>query len=576
MKADLRRNPLGGTDSTTIGEARLNFIRGDKSEEIGAISPTYNFRKRLSILGDMVNSGPVFVGPPTLNWPDYAPFPTGAEAYSEFKNDTAVIGRTKVVYAGANDGMLHAFDDDTGNELLAYVPGMVVSTGTGEGLHYLTDPNYAHKFYVDQTPTISDVYISSGGSDEWHTVLVGAMRGGARGIFALNVTDPDLFQEDPTKAAKVVLWEFTNANDADLGYTYSRPAIAMTNAGTWVAIFGNGYSENGSGGSGEASLFIVDIAKGVDGTWSPGDYKKLSTGVGSTTDHNGLASPALADLDGNGTVDRVYAGDLKGNMWAFDLEDTNPSQWKVAYKSGSTPVPLFKAKDPTVVSPDPDIQQQITAKPVLARHPTQPDSGSPSNAPNIMVYFGTGQYLVDTDNTTTEKQAFYGVWDKGDDSLGYGDLIEQTFDGSFSVPVLTRNPVDYSTDHGWFLQFIDTGERAITSPIARADTVFFNTFVPVDDPCQIGGYGYKYAVDMNTGGSPLEPTFDANGDGVIDENDTVSNGSNDSTLVAIKQEGFLPEPVFIEDLAFTGKEATKVKKLKDIPVGRFSWQELIQ
>jgi type IV pilus assembly protein PilY1 len=193
-----------------------------------------------------------------------------------------------------------------------------------------------------------------------------------------------------------------------------------------------------------------------------------------------------------------------------------------------------------------------------------------------MVYFGTGQYLVDADKSSTSVQSFYGVWDQGDSALVNTDLIEQTFDTSFSVKVLTRNPVDYSIDHGWYFNLPETGERAVTSPIARADTVFFNSFVPVDDPCSVGGFGFKFAVDMATGGSPLDPSFDANKDGVIDDSDMVSNGVESSTLVAVRQEGFLPEPVFIEDLAFTAETATKVKALKDIPVGRFSWQELIQ
>jgi len=193
-----------------------------------------------------------------------------------------------------------------------------------------------------------------------------------------------------------------------------------------------------------------------------------------------------------------------------------------------------------------------------------------------MVYFGSGQYLVNADKTSTNLQSFYGVWDKGDDSLTATDLIEQTFDGSYSGRVLTRNPVDYATDYGWYFNLTDTGERSVTSPIARADTVFFNSFVPEDDPCSAGGYGYKFAVDMATGGSPLKPVIDSNNDGVIDENDYQNNGVADSTLAAIQQDGFLPEPVFIEDLAFTAEVATKVKALLDVPSGRFSWQELLQ
>jgi type IV pilus assembly protein PilY1 len=388
------------------------------------------------------------------------------------------------------------------------------------------------------------------------------MRSGGRGYFALDVTNPAGFSE--ANAADMVLWEFTSDDDADLGYSHSRPSIGLANNGRWVAIFGNGYNDTGSG---ESTLFIVDIEAGVNGTWTLGsDYKKISTGVGTPANPNGLATPALADLDGNGTIDRVYAGDLQGNMWAFDLSSSNATQWNVAYKSGSTGLPLFITKS----------NEPITAKPVLASHPEQPDSSSPSNAPNIMVFFGSGQYLVNSDKTSTNLNSFYGVWDTGDDSLVASNLIEQTFDGSFSGRVLTRNPVDYAIDYGWYIDLPDTGERSVTSAIARADTVFFNTFVPQDDPCSAGGYGYKFAVDMATGGSPLEPVIDSNNDGIIDYNDYQSNGSTQSTLAAVRQEGFLPEPVFIEDLSFTADEATKVKALLNVPSGRFSWQELLQ
>lgn len=553
MKNDLRTNPLAGTDSDTIASARLDYIRGDGTNE----SSGYLFRKRLSGLGDLVNSGPVFVGPPNLAWKDKTPFPTGTEAYSEFKK--LHENRSPIVYVGANDGMLHAFDDTNGKEVLGYIPGEVYSQSVHEGLHYLSDPNYIHKYYVDLSPTISDAYISTGSSTEWHTVLIGGLRGGGRGIFALDVTNPGSFSE--ANAADISLWEFTSDDDADLGYTYSRPIIGLSNAGTWVAIFGNGYNSTGTG---EASLFIVDIAKGTDGSWVAGDYIKITTGTGTAGDQNGLSPPALADTDGNGTIDRAYAGDLRGNMWVFDLSSTNSGNWSIAYKSGSTPVPLFTT--PT--------NQQITAKPVLATHPTVPNSGSPTNAPNIMVYFGTGQYLVSGDKITTDVQSFYGVWDMGVSSMTQSNLVQQEFDTTYpDVRVLTRYPVDYSLNEGWFFNLTDVGERSVTSPIARADTVFFNTFVPKEDACSEGGYGYRFAVDMATGGSPLVPTIDSNNDGVIDDADYVSNGSG--VIAAVRQDGFLPEPVFIEDLAFTGDQATKIKALSTSPTGRFSWQELL-
>ncbi len=562
MQNDLLTNPLGSLDADTSssgpGAARLDYIRGDRSNETFG----YGFRERLSLLGDLVNSGPVFVGPPNLSWPDIYPFPTGGSAYSKFKESHE--NRIKMVYAGANDGMLHGFEDANGREKLAYIPGAIYqSLVPNAGLHYLSDPNYIHQYYVDLTPSVSDIFYNS----NWHTVLMGGLRGGGRGYYALDVTNPGSFKE--ADAAAISLWEFTSDDDADLGYTFSRPTIGLSNADTWVAIFGNGYNQIGTG-SGEAALFIVDIEKGIDGFWDPvGDYVKISTGVGTPGAQNGLATPALADLDGNGTIDRAYAGDLEGNMWVFDLSGQSPNSWKVATKSGSTAIPLFTTPaDPITGNPQP-----ITAKPVLASHPNQPDTNS--NKPNIMVYFGTGQYLVSGDKVTTDVQSFYGVWDTGDSALTQATLVEQTFDPSFAQRVLTRNPVDYSIKHGWFFNLPDSGERSVTSPIARGDTVFFNSFVPVEDACSQGGYGYRFAVDMATGGSPLVPTIDSNADGVVDDNDYANNGSIDGVIAAIRQEGFLPEPVFIENLTFTGEKGSKIKSLATVPSGRFSWIELL-
>jgi type IV pilus assembly protein PilY1 len=555
MLADLRTNSAGGTDSDTVATARLEYIRGDQTHE-GA---GYSFRQRQSLLGDIVNSGPVFVGGASLSWPDTAPFPdsTGSR-YSDFKRGIA-DSRKKVVYVGSNDGLLHAFDDDTGREIFAYVPNLIASSSTALGLHYLSQDNYIHNWYVDLTPTLSDVYLTTNTGIGWHTVLIGGLRGGGRGLFALDVTNPATLTE--ANANNIAMWEFSNSDDADLGYTYSRPVIAMANDGRWYAFVGNGYNDTGSG---EAQLFMIDIEAGVDNAWNlNSNYFKFSTKVGTTADRNGLASPALADLDGNGTVDRIYAGDLKGNMWVFDLSDKLKSKWGAAYKQGSTPKPLFTT----------DSNRPITAKPVLAKHPTIPFQSSPSNAPNLMVFFGTGQYLVDGDKTSTDTDYFYGVWDKGDSERTTANLIDQTHLSGFTNRVLSSNFVDYASKYGWRIALPDSGERAVTSPIARANEVFFNTFVPIVDPCTVGGYGYRYAVDMATGGAPEEPVVDYNKDGSID---SLDNESGTGVITAIRQEGYLPEPVFIEDLVFTGAIANKIKQLPNVPSGRFSWQELIK
>ncbi len=548
MINDLRTDPNGTTSSSAVGQARLDYLRGDRSNENGG----YGFRSRPSLLGDLVNSAPVYVGKPTLKWPDTAPFPsTPGSLYSEFKNGAAA-NRQKIVYIGSNDGMLHAFDAVSGEEVFAYIPNLIASTGNQSGYHYLTDPNYTHNWYVDLTPTLSDIYANTVGGSGWRTVLIGGLRGGGRGLFALDVTDPSMLKE--SNASNVVMWEFSNADDINLGYTYSEPVIALANNGRWVAIFGNGYNDAGDG---QAKLFILDIEAGQNG-WSPGDYTVLTTGVGTPSNRNGLSSPALADIDGNGTVDRVYAGDLQGNLWVFDLSGATSSSWSVAYTNGgTTPAPLFKTQ----------AQQPITAKPVLAKHPTIPDQTVPSNAPNLMVFFGTGQFLVDSDKLDTSTQSFYGVWDRGDQNLSTTDLVQQQFVSSLGTRILTQHPVDYVSKHGWYLDLPTPGERAVTTPVARGDSIFFNTYIPVNDPCQAGGYGFKFAISLLNGGTPVVPVMDTNNDKIIDRNDTA---------VAIRQDDFLPEPVFIEDLAFTGKTATKVVKLPKLPTGRFSWQELLK
>jgi len=456
--------------------------------------------------------------------------------------------------------MLHGFAEADGEEMIAYIPGNLFSTGSGEGLHFLTDPNYSHRYYNDLTPTVSDIYADLGNGTKWQTILVSGQRGGGRGIFALDVTDPGTFSE--ANASKLVLWEFSNADDADLGYTYSRPQIALTNAGAWVAIFGNGYNDTGDG---KSKLFIVDVTKTTGGAWILGtDYIKISTNVGDTgADRNGLATPALADLDGDGDVDRVYAGDLEGYMWSFDLSSNNPADW---ISSGATE--LFRTKG----------NQPITSKPTLSKHPTVSTDGS--NKPNVMVFFGSGQYLVNNDKTSTDDQYFYGVWDRGDTGLRDSDLVEQFYQPAYAPErVLSRNVVDYTLggDHGWFFELDVNGERSVTNPVVRGGIVFFNSFVPVIDPCSVGGFGYRFAVDMITGGSPDEVVVDVNGDGVIDDNDKASDGSGGfDTVAAIRQEGFLPEPVFIEDIAYTAETPSKVAELPEPPTGRFGWQELIQ
>lgn len=546
MKDDLRTNGAGGTDTDTVAEARLNYLRGLRIDE----GQGNFFRERATLLGDIVNSGPVYVGKPDLRYPEGGDFPSGANAYSEFKQQQE--NRQGVVYVGANDGMLHGFHESTGEELLAYIPSNLFSTNPGEGLHYLTQQNYSHQFYNDLSPSVADIYING----SWKTVLISGQRSGGRGYYALDVTNPGAFSE--ANAGNIVMWEFTSDDDDDLGYTFSRPQIGMTNDGEWVAIFGNGYNHTGS--SGEAKLFIVKISGGLDGSWDAGDYIEITTGSGSSANRNGLATPALADIDGDGKIDRAYAGDLNGQLWAFDLSGSTPASWGLAYGAGN---PLFTT----------DGNQPITTKPILSFHPTEPSDGT--NDPNVMVFFGSGQYLVEADKTTTNDDYFYGVWDKGTSNLTRSNLVEQTYRSGFTQRVLTQNAVDYAGgDFGWNISLPDSGERSVTNPAVRGKIVLFNSSVPTNDACSTGGYGYRFAVDIATGGTPDEPVLDVNKDGEIDSSDTI--GADQDVQSADELTTLPTDNTFTEKVGYTGKDPFAITELKTPSTGRFSWQELLK
>jgi type IV pilus assembly protein PilY1 len=554
MKADLRINAAGGIDADTTAEARLDYLRGDRSNEGEGLF----FRERASLLGDIVHSGPVYVAQPSLRWPDgdgpqgqFPDFPEGAAAYSEYQ--ALKKDRAGVIYVGANDGMIHGFAEGTGKEVLAYIPSNLFSVDSGKGLHYLSQQTYIHLYYNDLTPTVSDVYINNGTSTTWRTVMIAGQGAGGRGYAALDVTDPTYSEAN---AAETVMWEFTSDDDPDLGYTFSIPQVGMTNDGEWVAIFGNGYNHTGDG---QAKLFIVKIEKGLDGTWTAGDYTEITTGVGTVANPNGLATPALADTDGNGTIDLAYAGDLEGNLWKFDLSATATGSWNLGNNQNK---PLFTAIG----------NRPITSKPALSFHPTQ--TSTPSNSPNILVTFGTGQFIVEADKSSTHKNYFYGVWDEGVFGLNSTKLIEQTYRSGFSERVLTQNTVDYKFFNGWYISLPDSGERTVTNSIIRNGIVFFNTAIPSSDACSVGGFGFRFAVDLETGGTPNNPIIDRDDDGKVDDNDTI--GLLRDVASAEKYNRLLTDDTITENHIINQRQLRAIQIAPTRQVGRISWQELLQ
>ena len=491
QKTMLNRNANGTRDS--YSEARVNYLRGDRSKENQTATPALRIRNHL--LGDIIDSTPALVSAPSS--PAARMNALGAAgSYSAFQQKWAK--RATRIYVGANDGMLHAFDDN-GDEAFAFVPSAVIPN-----LYKLTDPSYTgstHQFYVDGAPVVQDVY-----DGEWHTVLIGTLRGGGRAVFALEITDPD---------HPKLLWE-RSANDADfgeLGLTYSQPVVARLHTGSWAVLLANGYN----GANDKAVLYALDVMTGkrlAALTPEPND--------GLTTP-NGLAAPTVADVDGDLVADYVYAGDLHGNLWRFDLigSDLKANASASAFKVAFGGAPLYRARASRYTSGDANQVQAITAAPRLLRHP----SGI-----GHLLLFGTGKYLEAGDATavTGKAMSLYGIWDrqtagKAADStptlttanlqvqtLGSDTQLTYTSTAQVSVTTtantLSTNAVDWYGDsnrtgkYGWYLNLPSTGEMIVTKPLYLADTLLAAALVPNDNPCDSGAVTYLYAVDPYTGG----------------------------------------------------------------------------
>lgn len=563
-------------DATTnaadlAGQDRLNYILGDRTKE----SATY--RKRSTVLGDIVNSTPVYVGQSSVSWPDEAPFGTATKRHASFKSNASKT-RTPVIYAGANDGMLHGFnatvgETNSGQEVLAYIPSQVFNDARYQGLHALTNKNYQHRYYVDLTPSISDAFINNGTSKDWRTVLIGGLRAGGKGYFALDITKPSDFKN--ANKEKVVLWELNEHNDPygsdDLGYSYSHPIVSMMNNGKWAVIFGNGYNST----NGKAILYIAYLEEGIN-RWVTSDIKRLTTGVGSSTNQNGLSSPAVVDLNGDSVADRIYAGDLKGNLWAFDVSGATDSQWSVAYDTSSVPKPLFKAKKST-------INQPITAKPLVVRNDATPDG----SGANVLVLFGTGQYLTAADVSNQAPQSFYGVWDHGNKVLRRNKLSARTLsiDNATGARKVTGTAMDWTTSQGWYIDLSlgstasnTSAERSILKPLVRKDAVYFNTTIPTSNYCSAGGSGWIMSVDHNTGLATTKASINAN-----NTNGYSTIGNDDQGFVGkFESSGMLTESKMLGDQMYTAvSTATGNKVIKDpVPslssgAGQLGWQEII-
>lgn len=559
--ADFAWGSLSAAQQTALGSSAdvLNYLRGDQSKEQSMGGP---FRNRASLLGDIVNSDPLFVSEENFGYDKLA----GTEGTDYVTYMAGKSAKNPMIYVGANDGMLHAFSAkmgwadtdlavdsdgdgnktndknesvataDSGKELFAYVPALVYAN-----LGELTKPGYGnnHKYFVDGAPTVGDVYY---GGATWKTVLVTPLGAGGRGVFALDISKD---YATSAFAATDVLWEFDGSSIVstadDMGYPVGSAAIGRFNDGKYYAIFGNGYGSAHC----RSALYMVQID-------APSNVKFFDTGKGdcsSNATQNGMSTPSLVDYDGDRIIDAIFAGDLLGNLWKFDVSSVT---WKIALGGQ----PMF-----TTASGQP-----ITAPVEVGPSP----SGASGKA---MVYFGTGRYLLSGDETSKTVQTFYGLLDEdkvvtslNKQSIGYEDANARVvFDGNDGT-------VNWKSQQGWYLDLISPvngaeGERVLSPPLLRYGRVIFNTSIPSADPCVLGGTGWLMELEAATGSTLSYSALDMNDDGLFDEKDHVvigkdNKGNDIKSPVAGKKSGSmsLNQPTVITAGAKEFKFNSDIKK----------------
>ncbi|NGZ88497.1 pilus assembly protein [Duganella aceris] len=433
------------------GEQRLAYLRGDRALE-GS-----RFRRRSSVLGDSIHSTPVYV---------------------------AGAGRRAAIYLGANDGMLHGFDADTGQELFAYIPNALMAE-----LHRLTDPAYVHRAYVDGPAGTGEAILGGGRK----TVLVSGMGGGAQGVFALDVTDPTRFAD-----GLGVLWEFTDRDDAMMGNVTTPPQIAKvrTNgAGAsavyrYFAIVASGVNNYDSGDARKGALFLLALDKPHDEPWQRDtNYYRLITPISEPALANALNAPVLL-ADSDGALRYAYAGDLQGNLWRFDFGGAAP--WAKAVGPGAGGTPLFVARDAS------GRRQAIAQQPLLAYAPKR----------GYMVLFGTGQLIEKADRAAARRapQSYYAIIDSlltpPDLVTSRRQLTQRFLDGAAGDVLFNISGASMDAgSKGWYVDFLQaekTGERSIDSGVLANGDVFFNTLIPGADPCA-ATRARTYALNVLTG-----------------------------------------------------------------------------
>ncbi len=491
---------------TPTAQAVLDFLRGDRTNEG---SDTASFRIRSHILGDIVYSGAVPVGAPSQPYDD-----TGNPGYTAFAAAKSL--RTPMVYVGANDGMLHAFNDstttDAGKEAWAYVPKTLFSATNPNkvpadyatlaeakaasrafqlgALSYRRGgiPLFAPKFYVNATPRVWDIDFANTNTatpptagNDWHTILVGGLGAGGRAIYALDVTNPVSLAETEADiiAANRVLWEFT---DDDLGYVYDAPTLVKTRRYGWVVLVASGYNNSGEKGSGKGYLYVLNPRNGTL-------LKKLSTEVGNASDPSGLSTiRAYTASRKDPYLLQAYGGDLKGNVWRFDLSDADETKWKVerfarAVDAGGRAQPITTGVRVEIDQNNNVDRYLFVGTGMLLSDADVTGANPVSNVTNTL-------YVIRDGTRTTPEPAPATPYSRADLNRVDGTKVAG-FTGA-------------ATGRGWYVDATNAKQKVVTDVSADVQTVVFGFSEPAEDACEGALATTLHAREFATGGSVLE------------------------------------------------------------------------
>lgn len=553
-----------GTSNPAL--ATVAYIRGQRSQEV---TNGGTLRNRTSRLGDIVNSSPWFVGAPASGYQ--------IDSYKTFRQNNST--RLPMVYVGSNDGMLHGFAAQTirtngvttlqdGTEKMAYIP-----RGVLPNLKTLTAPAYTHRYFVDGKPFTGDFYNS--GDSSWKTALVGTLAGGGKGFFVLDVTNPAGFAT--ATAANVAAMVITDKTDSftpsadvglpaatwsDIGHMYSPPTqsssnvarvvqVTKLNNNRWAVLLGNGINSTDE----TASLLIQYL---------DGDKELVKLTADATVGAgNGLSNPQVIDLNGDEKADIAYAGDIKGNLWKFDLTSATPANWSVAF-SGQ---PLFVAKGDVSGSATTGDAQSIMAAPTWVYNRVVTANGTING---INLIFGTGRDVTASDPASTAVQTLYSVWDNTHISntfnsttgvstvvLTGGTVVPSSASGGRSslqaitqtstttasagqfmtTSTTTFNYTGTGAKRGWFFNLPVAGERALNAfTVLDKRLIAMPTVKPMlgsqtsssDESCEPAATpaeNFMTVLDATTG-LPYQkrPFFDTNADNAFNASD-VANAS---------------------------------------------------